>query len=950
MSNPDVTSPEATGRTTVAPEEEPTEQKALTNDNKEIANLEQYILSRNIDRTTSYNSFNKDKFSYKTFRQINGPGPQIVNRLRGVDNLEVFYKMKTSVLSLLQPKIRIYKVNYEEIDLDEAGMAIHGSNKRLPVPCYREFKFSDNFGQETAASVQDYLAYESTRPTWRNVGLKSFSIEQDGRTHGVIEQNIKCNLTLSFKSLKDLQAQPPGEPPPEKGGVRYVDLILWPGAKFARGEEVINPLHYEIKVLMGYTAPSKQALENLNLTATEMNAVLGIEKLNSIVSLSLLDYDLKIRDDGRVDMVATYRGRLETVMATNQVNIFHDSFRVSKAGGFESVDYSVKSKFNTAHIYNLATQINTLHSLLKSPSCKDSTCEARQNLKSLIESDEVFGQIYLESNGQGVKDKKGKKVIESEELVFSWFKDADNTDAMLALLKKKVGAYKKDIYRTFFDALVKGNDEEGSDTNSGRLFCVSASKKEIQKAQGIVLVDDTDTSAGVDVNTGEVSDVNASEQIRATTAALPRGQEEVKVGRCSDLGSPQDKLRILSETAAMMSDSLEDESESKDTEATSSPEEDNQPASITYSHDGEKYNFYFLYLGDIVELACRNAGFAKIAFDEDVDNQRRGQDTPHSIFPNSTYQDKLDVGVGYPLQNARLLLGPIDYVSAKDGQIKTINLAQYPISFNLFRTWFLKYITSRRRAAMPLGAFINLLINNLVIPSLGAAMPKSIKAPHTSVNMVSVTLPGKSIPESDSITVCGRPMNKFEEILPLKRVINTESGEFKLDYFDKVSQPQPSETMMKTSFDYFLVYVTAASNIIERRGRPSEDNKDGIYHFNIGSDTGLLKKMTFNKVTIKDLAELRSEQAIEQGVDQLNQLTIPYNTNLTMVGNPLFFPGMFYYVNPSLAGLGSIEDSASLSYKLNLGGYHIIMKVRTTLSPGKYETVVEGTQTAQGRR
>ncbi len=62
MSNPDVTSPEATGRTTVAPEEEPTEQKALTNDNKEIANLEQYILSRNIDRTTSYNSFNKDKF------------------------------------------------------------------------------------------------------------------------------------------------------------------------------------------------------------------------------------------------------------------------------------------------------------------------------------------------------------------------------------------------------------------------------------------------------------------------------------------------------------------------------------------------------------------------------------------------------------------------------------------------------------------------------------------------------------------------------------------------------------------------------------------------------------------------------------------------------------------------------------------------------------------------
>tara|TARA_R110000751_G_scaffold275383_1_gene376258 strand:+ start:235 stop:816 length:582 start_codon:yes stop_codon:yes gene_type:complete len=193
-------------------------------------------------------------------------------------------------------------------------------------------------------------------------------------------------------------------------------------------------------------------------------------------------------------------------------------------------------------------------------------------------------------------------------------------------------------------------------------------------------------------------------------------------------------------------------------------------------------------------------------------------------------------------------------------------------------------------------------------------------------------------------------MNKFEEILPLKRVINTESGEFKQDYFSKVSQPQPSETMMKTSFDYFLVYITAAHDITERRGQPAEDNKEGIYHFNIGSDTGLLKKMSFSKVAIKNLAELRSEQAIEQGADHLNQLTIPYNTSLTMVGNPLFTPGMFYYVNPSMAGLGSIEDAGSLSYKLNLGGYHVIMKVRTTLTSGKYETVVEGTQTAQGRR
>ena len=59
---------------------------------------------------------------------------------------------------------------------------------------------------------------------------------------------------------------------------------------------------------------------------------------------------------------------------------------------------------------------------------------------------------------------------------------------------------------------------------------------------------------------------------------------------------------------------------------------------------------------------------------------------------------------------------------------------------------------------------------------------------------------------------------------------------------------------------------------------------------------------------------------------------------------------MFYYVNPSLAGLGSVEDASSLAYKMNLGGYHLVQVVTTTITPERFETEVVGTQTAQGRR
>ena len=108
--------------------------------------------------------------------------------------------------------------------------------------------------------------------------------------------------------------------------------------------------------------------------------------------------------------------------------------------------------------------------------------------------------------------------------------------------------------------------------------------------------------------------------------------------------------------------------------------------------------------------------------------------------------------------------------------------------------------------------------------------------------------------------------------------------------------------------------------------------------------------MDFSRVSLPFLAELRSEQAEEQGVDQLEQLKFPYDTDVYLVGTSLFVPGMFYYVNPSLAGLGSVENAASLAYQMNLGGYHLVGQTTTKISAGKFETKIIGTQTAQGKK
>jgi hypothetical protein len=50
-----------------------------------------------------------------------------------------------------------------------------------------------------------------------------------------------------------------------------------------------------------------------------------------------------------------------------------------------------------------------------------------------------------------------------------------------------------------------------------------------------------------------------------------------------------------------------------------------------------------------------------------------------------------------------------------------------------------------------------------------------------------------------------------------------------------------------------------------------------------------------------------------------------------------------------LSGLGDFEDSTSIAYNLNLGGYHFIHTVSSKITKGEFKTTLKGTQQSQGR-
>ena len=111
----------------------------------------------------------------------------------------------------------------------------------------------------------------------------------------------------------------------------------------------------------------------------------------------------------------------------------------------------------------------------------------------------------------------------------------------------------------------------------------------------------------------------------------------------------------------------------------------------------------------------------------------------------------------------------------------------------------------------------------------------------------------------------------------------------------------------------------------------------------MGSDRGLLKRVKFSKT---DIQYLREARFFNHGHDGLLQLSAVYKVSLDLFGNTLFYPGMEIFLDP--VGVGGEDfdptvggSSRSIANALGIGGYHIITRVKSSISPSGFTTNVE---------
>ena len=267
------------------------------------------------------------------------------------------------------------------------------------------------------------------------------------------------------------------------------------------------------------------------------------------------------------------------------------------------------------------------------------------------------------------------------------------------------------------------------------------------------------------------------------------------------------------------------------------------------------------------------------------------------------------------LKNTKILTSNM-YVkvdSPMEESISVVNIADIPISLSLFNKHYFDNVEQNHAMSLTMYTFLKNL-KNLILASFKNHVYKDAKFLDAKVSIKTQEVTGESIQDS-------------------KDKVNTDS----LPSFLKstVKKIRPNEC------DYFIIYPDHAADIsLSRRGSRLSDLKDGIYHFYLGRDRGVLKEVKFSKMDIM----YRKEALIVKSVSLYDQLKMPYNASVSMFGNMAFLPGSLFFIDPSSVGMGDPRETNSAAFQLGLGGYYQATSVSISFNGTNLTTDVRATQ------
>jgi hypothetical protein len=791
---------------------------------------------------------------------------EVVSLLADRLNANLFFNLSPAQLSMLVPTVRLFIVKYKEEKSKEGRRIVVEDDNSLEL-------YLDDFTEDRI--VQDIMRGKKGRA--EAIGLKSFTYEFDGTDPATTDSLIKVNLKLMFNSFERLTEK-------QSNGAKFLDLLLRAPkmVKQTRDDKIAK----DKDNIYNYCkdSASSKAKKNENNSVTRLNP--EYRRIKASVGWAIPPGDLFFQmfpPEMQGSNTAQFRKKVTNLLASLKLDLFLEmtdyDLNFANDGRTElSIDYrgAVEGELNEEEaniFYQLKRQTKKLNKA-RDEANKKAKQKRRKEIENIKkknlpeEEEQKLIKAVAKANTQSgrFEDAKAADQIYRDKLLwYSKFIDHLETTHKLIRIEVTKDALKLWRGNREFNAPAQekpqgdATGESGNSDTNTEMTLGGISAGEILKT--IFDGNGSNTSYGLyqQVNHGKAIKFNADTLnggVTTSSATTPLTEELKKQGDAD--GARQRSTESLPE---------QKENSDKAIQRAASSNQDRLPAA-----PGNR-NIYFTFLGDILDTAMN--------FVNEV-NRRE-----------STHKSTI-----------RLLTSQITftdpYASMSDrNQSEILNIADIPVSLDEFVSWFNNKVIKRGVTDYPILEFIKDAITDLAVRAFGF----NCTGKEQFVPVLNYTV--FDLPKLQNKREPLEPGRRYNTLKPLREI-----------------KRKLVPTLKKTPreiVNYLIIHGSARTFVNRNSNNLKQDERDGIYHFGVGLNRGIVKEINFSSTKLAYGPETR---IIDQNVSGIRQLFRKFDANVALYGCPIFRNGQYLFLDARTMGVGS-----DISRAMGLGGYYNIYNV-----------------------
>lgn len=311
-------------------------------------------------------------------------------------------------------------------------------------------------------------------------------------------------------------------------------------------------------------------------------------------------------------------------------------------------------------------------------------------------------------------------------------------------------------------------------------------------------------------------------------------------------------------------------------------------------------------------------------------------------------------------EKLRLVLGPVEIRNPfKTAEVQFCSIGDIPLSLNYFTEFLTKKMIGRDETYYPLTNFVKDLVNDVIKNFLNNdgcfdfGIRQKLKLNSTVVTAYNstenryhdTTNSGYEIAKEE-FEEGQTPLDDITYYIGNNRITNGEPGFGAGNVFDltktgiqpilQVSGPDRSPVVkppIDREMNYYVFYAGRSYPTDLMTGDEGVDSQNGIFHYVLGKDRGIVKNISLDRTDMNGLKELRFEK---EGFDGLTQLREVYNASIDCFLNVSALPGSYIYVDPQ-----GFSPEAGVNYsQFGIGGYYMITRAEHSIAPGKADTKI----------